>query len=162
MRLSLNPLKSLNLEKATAERRRAERHPSPELAAFYWNGDKPRAHDIRDISFTGLYLKTEQQWLPGAMVLLTLQRKDLPESIPDQWIAVHAEVIRQGKDGIALSFIVSDFRDFLIRECDLENGANRKELRRFLSRLFEDSKSRRANLGIASDSSDGNRNKFMN
>ena len=148
MRIALNPLKLLHHGSAALERRRAERHPSPELAAYFWNGDVPKAHDIRDISFTGLYLMTGERWLPGAMVLLTLQRKDIPESIPDQWIAVHAEVIRQGRDGVALSFVVSEHRDFLVRECDLENGANRKQLQWFLSNLFKDGKSHAADLSI--------------
>ena len=35
------------------------------MAAYYWNGAAPKAHTVRDISSTGLYVVTEERWYPG-------------------------------------------------------------------------------------------------
>ena len=56
--------------------RKAPRELAPGLAAYYWNGAAPKAHAVRDISPTGLYVVTEERWYPGTLVLMTLQRTD--------------------------------------------------------------------------------------
>ncbi len=62
-----------NLFSSSSDRRNATRHLSPQLIAFYWNGGAPVAHAFRDISRTGLFLLTDDNWYPGTIVRLTLQ-----------------------------------------------------------------------------------------
>lgn len=114
------------------ERRWGKRYPSPRLAVYYWNGGTPKPHGIKDISASGLYLITQEPLFPGAVLLLTMQREDLDESSPDQWIAVHALVIRRDPDGIALSFVFPRKHDSRPWASDLANGATRDEMSRFL------------------------------
>jgi hypothetical protein len=60
----------------SSDDRKARRQPAPRLAAYYWSGSAPSAHDIRDVSSTGLYLLTEDRWYPGTLILMTLQDID--------------------------------------------------------------------------------------
>ena len=114
------------------EHRRSPRKAAPGLAAYYWNGLPPAAHDVRDISSTGLYLLTEDRWYPGTMVLMTLQDKDGPDNSEEDAIAVNVRAVRRGNDGVGLEFVVTDGRnskDLYVKESD------RKKLERFLQRL---------------------------
>jgi hypothetical protein len=87
------------------DHRRALRHAEPRLVAFYWDGQTPRPHSIRDISPTGLYLFTQQRWYPGTLVTMTLQRTEKDDSGTRRSIAVQARVIRAGQDGVAFAFV---------------------------------------------------------
>lgn len=120
-----------------SERRWGVRRPSPRLAVFYWNGGTPKPHGIRDISVSGLYLLTRESLFPGVVLLLTLQREDLEESDPDQWIAVHALVVRRDPDGVALSFVFPKKSATRLKAADLANGATRDEMINFLWKLFK-------------------------
>jgi hypothetical protein len=53
--------------------RNAPRESLPGLAAYYWTGAAPKAHNIKDISTSGLYVVTEERWYPGTLILMTLQ-----------------------------------------------------------------------------------------
>jgi hypothetical protein len=124
-------------ERAMADRRWGKRRSSPRLAIYYWDGGTPKPHGIRDISLSGVYLLTQEPLFPGAMLLLTMQREDLDESDPDQWIAVHALVVRRDPTGVALSFVFPKPHNSHRRVSCLGNGATREKMARFLSKLFD-------------------------
>ena len=65
------------------------------------------------VSQSGLILLTDERWLPGTRIVMTLQRggKDRPEEIH----RVESEVIRWGVDGVGCAFVESGF-------VDLNNG----------------------------------------
>jgi Flp pilus assembly protein TadG len=117
------------------ERRRAARQNPRHLIAYYWDGAAPLAHDIRDISSTGLYLVTEQRWYPGTIVMISLQRVGAPESDPDRSIMMKAKVIRSGSDGVALRFVLPQDRAPLASEKVMPGGADRKAFQRFLAHV---------------------------
>jgi hypothetical protein len=110
--------------------RRAPREPSPRLAAYYWTGAAPQAHNVRDISSTGLYVVTEERWYPGTLVLMTLQRTDDGEELSERSIAVMSRAVRWGEDGVGLQFILPKAQD--PRRGD---GVDRKTLEKFLQGL---------------------------
>ena len=87
------------------ERRGSTRKTSLPLAAYYWNGDAPAPHSVRDISSEGMYLVTEQRWYPNTLVTIMLTRKDKPEDDPARSIRVTAKVIRSGTDGVGFAFM---------------------------------------------------------
>ncbi len=87
-----------------ADQRRAQRHSTPRLVAYYWDGATPQARPIRDVSSRGLYLVTEQRWYPGTLVTMTLQRTEKEHDGTKRSIAVQARVIRDGDDGVAFAF----------------------------------------------------------
>jgi hypothetical protein len=86
------------------EHRRAGRRVIAGLVAYYWDGGRPTAHNVKDISLTGLYMFTQDRWYPGTVIQLTLQETDKTIAPSDRWIIVHAKVVRQGSDGVALLF----------------------------------------------------------
>ncbi len=137
METRTKPLTSSSEKRTVSERRCGERRSSPRLSVYYWEGGTPKPHGIRDISSSGVYLLTRQPLFPGTMLLLTMQREDLDEASPDQWIAVHALVIRRDSNGVALSFAFPRTRDSHLWASDLANGSTRDEMARFISELFE-------------------------
>jgi hypothetical protein len=110
--------------------RRAPRDASPRLAAYYWTGAAPEAHNVRDISSTGLYVVTEERWYPGTLVLMTLQRTDDGEEVMERSVAVLSRAVRWGEDGVGLQFILPKSQD--PRRGD---GVDKKTLERFLQGL---------------------------
>jgi hypothetical protein len=115
----------------SADARKAPRQPAPRLSAFYWNGSTPNAHDIRDVSSTGLYLLTEDRWYPGTLILMTLQDLDGVENGAKPVISVKVRAVRCGNDGVGLQFVLSEdpFDDETVSE------ANKRRLERFLERV---------------------------
>jgi hypothetical protein len=118
--------------------RRAPREPAPGLAAYYWNGAAPKAHTVRDISSTGLYVVTEERWYPGTLVLMTLQRTGKGEEIAERAISVMSRAVRWGNDGVGLQFILPDDKNPRNGENPQMDGAGKKEFARFLKRLLKE------------------------
>lgn len=83
---------------------RPERRQSPGLCAYHSTGSTPKQDDVRDISCTGVYIFTEERWIPGTLVSLTLQRKGPPQESSDHRITLQAKAVRWGNDGVGLSF----------------------------------------------------------
>ena len=128
----MKSLKHLLEQLFSKDRRRAERQLSPELAAHYWNGGSSTGHSVRDISSTGLFLLTEERWYPGTLLVMTLQKRDVPEDSPDRSISVQSRAIRWGSDGVGLEFVVLDSGDPRRGQSFLADGADRKALDKFL------------------------------
>jgi len=118
------------------ERRKAKRQEPLHLVAHYWDGAAPLAHDIRDISSTGLYLLTEERWYPGTQVMISLQRIGVADTDPDRSIMVNAKVIRLGTDGVGLEFVMPEKQPPREAQGSRANGADRKTFHRFLQRLL--------------------------
>jgi hypothetical protein len=110
--------------------RKAPRDQAPGLAAYYWTGGAPEAHQIKDISSTGLYVVTEERWYPGTLVLMTLQNTSAGEEVAERTICVHSRAVRWGKDGVGLQFVLQKNSDDPVMA-----AADRKALDRFLQRL---------------------------
>jgi hypothetical protein len=118
--------------------RKAPRTPAPGLAAYYWNGTKPEAHRIRDISSSGLYVVTEERWYPGTLVLMTMQRTGCGEEVAERTIAVQTRAVRWGPDGVGLQFILPDDNDQHDGKTTMLDAASRREFDRFLEQLKKD------------------------
>ena len=116
--------------------RRAPREPADGLAAYYWTGSAPVAHDIRDVSSSGLYLITEERWYPGTLILMTLILTDQGEECAERSIAVHSRAVRWGSDGVGLQFILASPDDKRRgRHAPVVSGLDKRELDRFLRQL---------------------------
>lgn len=118
--------------------RKAPREPSSSLAAYYWNGAAPKAHAVRDISATGLYVVTEERWYPGTLVLMTLQRTAEGEKTAERSISVLSRAVRWGNDGVGLQFVLRDDSEGSKGLNPQLDGTGRKEFSRFLQRLLKD------------------------
>jgi hypothetical protein len=118
--------------------RKAPREPSSSLAAYYWNGAAPKAHTVRDISATGLYVVTEERWYPGTLVLMTLQRTADGEKTAERSISVLSRAVRWGNDGVGLQFVLRDENDGRKGQNSPMDGTGKKEFSRFLQRLLKE------------------------
>jgi hypothetical protein len=93
------------------DRRRADRQPVPGLVAYYFTGGAPEPHKIGNISVTGFYMHTEERWMPGTVVRMTLQRAGSKGTDPADTITVHSKIVRWGEDGEGFEFILTDLKD---------------------------------------------------
>ena len=112
----------------STDRRAAKRQPMPPLAAYYWNGGSPKAHTVRDISSTGLFLVTDERWYPRTLVRVTLQKIDRAGNNTQRSITVESMVVRWGSDGVGLEL-------FPPNSTRLANGADKGVLERFLKEI---------------------------
>jgi hypothetical protein len=118
--------------------RRAPRTQSPGLAAYYWNGDAPLAHGVRDISSSGLYVVTEERWYPGTLVLMTLQRTGSGEEAEERSIAVQSRAVRWGPDGVGLQFVLHEEKELRRGKKPLMDAAGKKKFEGFLKQLQQE------------------------
>jgi len=101
-----------------SERRLANRTAGTGLTAFFWDGDLPKAHAVRDISRRGVFVESEFLWAQGTMIVVTLQIGGKSPASQDRLdtIAIPAEVVRSAPGGMGLRFLfprVQDMRVFL-------------------------------------------------
>lgn len=87
-------------------RPRAERRESPALVAVHWDGRTPRQHSVANLSSSGAYLLTHEQWTPGEIVSLTLQRKGALENTNRDRFTVQAKAVRRDKGGVAVTYLL--------------------------------------------------------
>lgn len=115
--------------------RKAPREQFEGLTAFYWTGASPQAHAIRDISATGVYIITEERWYPGTLVLMTLTTNGGDDKTDERSIVIQSRAVRWGSDGVGLKFVLPDARAFRAGHNVLTDGADRRELDKFLDEL---------------------------
>jgi len=98
----------LKSDSEKVERRSAERRPTDNFCAYRWNGSRLTQEPVKDVSSTGLYILTEERWQPDTLLSLTLQRQGPLEKNPERRIEVQGRVVRCGKDGVGLAFVLKD------------------------------------------------------
>jgi hypothetical protein len=90
------------------DRRRADRQTLPGLIAYYFTGGPPEPQKIANISVTGFYLHTDERWMPGTIVRMTLQRVGAKGDDPADTLTVNSRIVRWGEDGEGFEFILAD------------------------------------------------------
>ncbi|MGO9940356.1 MAG: hypothetical protein ACLPH3_22030 [Terracidiphilus sp.] len=93
------------------DRRRADRQSLSGLVAYYFTGGSPAPQRIGNISVTGFYLHTDERWMPGTVVRMTLQRVGSKGDDPSDTITVNSKIVRWGADGEGFEFILTDLED---------------------------------------------------
>lgn len=107
----LYPQKAIANERRRRDRRDAYRLHRPGLIAYFFTGGAPRPHPIRDISVTGFYMQTDQLWMPGTVIRMTLQRTGTSGRNPGDSLTVHSRMVRHGAAGGGFEFVLSGFLD---------------------------------------------------
>lgn len=90
----------------------------------YWGGTSQRGEEIRDISESGAYIYTREQWYPGTIIRVVFQSqrmhvRDNGARTAEASICVNCRVLRHGDDGVAIEFVYrskeerGNFRAFL-------------------------------------------------
>ena len=95
----------------STDRRLSARLSKPGLVAYYFTGGPPRAHKIGDISVTGFYMHTDERWMPGTIIRMTLQMVGTSGEGPTDTLTVHSRVVRWGPDGEGFEFVLAGFLD---------------------------------------------------
>jgi uncharacterized membrane protein (UPF0127 family) len=113
--------------------RRTQREPTPGLAAYFWSGAAPKAHQVRDMSPSGLYLVTSERWYLGTVILMTLQRTDCDDKSEPRSISLYTRAVRWGDDGVGLQFVLPESSDSKLGS--LVNAADRQEIDLFVNAL---------------------------
>jgi hypothetical protein len=119
--------------------RLCQRTYNPPLVAYYWTGGTPKPHVVADISPEGLYLVSDDRWVPGTRVTMALQRTDQMSDLPESWIAVDVNVVRWGNDGLGGEFIPAVLSLGYSAARRMELRADKESLERFLNNLAEPS-----------------------
>ena len=89
------------------------------LAAYYWDGAVPAAHEVRKVSTQGAYIVTAEKWLPGTIMNLSLSYKKRPaeynpaenNSALNLGIGVRSRVVSHGPDGVSVEFVYVNRRE---------------------------------------------------
>jgi hypothetical protein len=87
--------------------RKSARLPVAGLVAHFFTGGAPVAHEIRDVSSTGLYVITNERWYPGTIIRMTLSKPDVGQPPAERSITIQAESMRWGNDGVGLRFVLA-------------------------------------------------------
>ena len=113
----------------------AKRFHEPGLVAYYWTSGTPKACSVGNISSSGMYIFSDESWLPGSVIPMTLQKVGDAGQDPEDWIAVLTQVVRSGPDGHGLAFFFSGSTHLFGDEIPPERVADNKALKRFLKHL---------------------------
>jgi hypothetical protein len=116
------------------EHRRGSRSRFPRLVAYYWTGGSPKAFRVGDIGPRGFYLITEDRWVMGTRILMTLQYTEGDPDSPDNSITVPSKVIRSGPDGVGFEFVASAAVDPWSSRLVPSDKHSRERLMHFLER----------------------------
>ncbi len=114
-----------------SDRRKAYRRYVPGMVAHYYTGGAPKPHDVADISMTGIYLLTDDRWMPETMIQMTLQ-KPCAKGERKQSIAVLAKIVRRGSDGVAAQFVMPESLDPHSHDVQPSQATDRFSLARFI------------------------------
>jgi hypothetical protein len=87
---------------------RAERRHVDGLSALHWTGKSPGLDDVKDISSSGIYIRTNERWPPGEINPIRLTCEDAPGEDPEHEIEVKTRAVRWGEDGMGLSFVLPE------------------------------------------------------
>ena len=114
------------------DRRRAVRRTVPGLVAYYFTGGAPQPYTISDISATGFFLITRDQWMPETMILMTLQKPSVEGKKRKESITVLCKVVRRGEEGIGAEFVMPETLDPNSRDIKPSRATDRMALAQFL------------------------------
>jgi len=95
----------LNCEDPPPERRSIIRLLVQGLVAYTGNGENKKPHEVRDVSPTGLYLRTRESWRPGDVVSLVLQQKGATEEQHEKRVRMDIRAVRSDEGGIGFLWI---------------------------------------------------------
>lgn len=120
-----------------SEPRKALRESCSWIVAYFFTGGPPVAHEVRDVSVTGLYVLTEERWYLGTVVRMTLTDRRDPNV--DRSLTLNGRVVRWGNDGVGLEFVLQDKKSIDPCIFDTPEGGlvqiSKRQIEQFLARI---------------------------
>ena len=92
------------------EQRAANRLVEPPLIAYLGTVRGSKVFRIGDLSVSGFYMITEERWIAGTSLPITLERTD-PQGA-GRILTVNATVARVGEDGVGFSFVPPTIEEY--------------------------------------------------
>jgi hypothetical protein len=123
-----DPLMTRLMRWICPDQRVANRHSMPPVIAYLGLVHNSKEYRIGDISVAGFYMLTEERWIPGTGLPITLERTD--EAGMGQTLTMHPTVVRVGEDGVAFTFITPSDQDG-------DNGDTQAKARLDLTKLAQ-------------------------
>jgi hypothetical protein len=93
------------------DRRRAYRLGHPDLVAYFFTGGAPQPHRIENISVTGFLMHSEDMWMPGTVIRMTLQKIGTRGDRRGDSVTVLTRMVRRVGGGSAFEFVFSQLVD---------------------------------------------------
>lgn len=115
--------------------RRGSRKGKPPVVAYFWNGGRPAAHVVQNISPNGFYMVTLERWLEGTLITMTLRGTTHNSNGDEHSVVVLSRVVHHGEDGVGFEFIPVDAATPSQLPMDGTNIADKKTLDKFLHRV---------------------------
>lgn len=117
------------------DQRKQERLPMPPLTGYLGTACASKPYEVGDISLTGFCLLTNERWIPGTEMPITLQRTNLPAEDKDSF-TVQATVTRSDGEGVGFSIVLSEEESNAVHGNPLRvKWMTRGEMEQFLERL---------------------------
>jgi hypothetical protein len=96
------------LRRVFPDQRRTDRHVQPPLVGYLGVARATKPYRVGDISLSGFCILTEESWMPGTEMPVTLERTSLPEENNPENFTVQATVVRCGKGEVGFSIVLSE------------------------------------------------------
>jgi PilZ domain len=126
------------LRRMFPDQRKHERFPVPPLVGYLGTANSSEPYPLGDISMTGFCLLTDERWLPGTEMPITLHSKNLPAGNERDSFTVQATVVRCGQGGVAFSIVLSEENSQAAYGNPLRvQWVTRTEMESYLKRLKE-------------------------
>ena len=120
------------------DQRKQERLPTPPLVGYLGTARASKPYELGDISVTGFCLLTDERWISGTEMPITLQRTNLPEQNDKDSFTVQATVVRSNGEGVGFSIVLSEEESNAVHGNPLRvKWMTRVEMEQLLKRLKE-------------------------
>ena len=132
------PLFKRILRRVFPDQRRQERLPEPPLVGYLGTACSSKPYGLGDISLAGFCLLTDERWMPGTEMPITLKRTNLPAESDVDCFTVQATVVRCDTNGVGFSIVLSEEGSMAAHGNPLRvRWVTHSEMERFLQRLKE-------------------------
>jgi hypothetical protein len=138
------------LRRIFPDERRQERQPAPPLVAYLGTACASKPYELGDISLTGFCLLTDERWMPGTEMPITLQAKNWPIESEGDSFTVQATVVRCGEGGVGFSIVLCEENSQAAYGNPLRvQWVSRAEMEGYLRRMKAQTDSPAAQIGEA-------------
>src|ERR1700739_3445284 len=128
------------LRRIFPDQRRQQRLPIPPLVGYLGTASSSKPYDLGDISLTGFCLLTDERWIPGTEMPITLKRTNLPDESDLDYFTGQATVVRCGNNGGGLPMVLAEEVSMATYGNPLRvRWVTHSDMERFLQRLKQQS-----------------------
>ena len=118
------------------DQRKQARYSGPPLIGYLGTMWGSRPFEVGDVGLGGFTLVTEERWLPGTEMPVTLKRMNVAEGEPEDQFTVQAMAVRWTEDGVAFSIVLFEEDSVAVSDNPVHVAwASRQEMKMFLARL---------------------------